>query len=122
MADYRRLKAWQRAHVLALAIYRVTKAFPSEERFGLALQMRRAAVSVTSNLAEASGRAHAREFQYYVRVARGSLHELDSQTLLAHHLGYIPASDWQPLADDAQELGRMLTGLLRLRTAPPASH
>jgi four helix bundle protein len=76
MQDFRKLEVWQLAHKLTLAIYRLTKAFPSEERFGLTDQMRRAAVSIEANLAEGTGRGGDADFARFVQIAFGSACEL----------------------------------------------
>jgi four helix bundle protein len=89
MGDFQRLSVWQQAHVLALEVHRSTGAFPAIERYGLAAQMRRAAVSVVSNIAEGCGRQSDRELAYFLRMARGSVRELQCQLLLSRDLGYI---------------------------------
>ena len=119
MGDFRELKAWRAAHGLAVAVYRTTAAFPAEERFGLAAQLRRAIVSVSSNLAEGAGRSDP-EFARFIEIARGSVAELRSQLLLARDLGLLPAIDWEASDQQADEIGRMLAGLrahLRRRLA-----
>ena len=96
---------------VATATYRLTAAFPSHERFGLTSQMRRAAVSVPSNIAEGSGRESKTDFRQFVLVERGSACELQTQLMLCIRLNYCQ----QPLADDllrqVDEVGRMLNGL-----------
>jgi four helix bundle protein len=83
------LVAWQKGHKLALMIYSATRSLPAEEKFGLVSQMRRAAVSVSSNIAEGFGRSTAREKIRFHEIAIGSLYELESQTLISRDLGYI---------------------------------
>ena len=88
MRNYRELHAWQVSFSLARQIYEVTATFPREEMFGLTSQLRRAAVSLPSNLAEGAGRASKKEFVQFVHIARGSLNEMETQLLLAQELGY----------------------------------
>jgi four helix bundle protein len=85
---HERLEAWKAAMALVEAIYRVTASFPAHEQFGLVSQMRRAAVSIPSNVAEGAGRDGAREFVRFLAIARGSLSELDTQLQIATRLGY----------------------------------
>jgi len=84
---YQDLKVWQKALALTLAIYRETKHFPHEEMYGLTNQMRRAAVSVTGNIAEGKGQSSDRDFAVFLCPARGSLHELETQFLIARDFG-----------------------------------
>jgi len=107
--SYKDLIVWQKARCLAVAVYRQTSQLPSHERFGLTSQMRRAAVSVLSNIAEGAGRGTDSEFRYFLRIARGSLAELETQLLLAGDLGYVDNS-WD--AADIAEVGRLLNGLI----------
>lgn len=104
------LEAWQRALTLAERIYQATKLFPDEERYGLSSQMRRAAVSIASNIAEGAARKSRQEFLQFLHIARGSLSELDTQVTLAIRLGYIAAGNG--LEDNVQRVGRLLTGLI----------
>ena len=85
------LMAWQQAMQLVKRVYEVTRIFPADEKFGLISQMRRAAVSVPSNIAEGAARQTGREFAQFLVIARGSLSELDTQLLLARDLGFTPA-------------------------------
>jgi four helix bundle protein len=91
VASYRELRAWQSAMALAEEICRTTKTFPAEERYELASQIRRAAVSVPSNIAEGWGRYGQKEFARFVGIAQGSLCELETQMLLSRSFGYISA-------------------------------
>jgi four helix bundle protein len=104
------LEAWQRALTLAEQIYQSTKLFPSEERFGLSSQMRRAAVSVPSNIAEGAARKSRQEFLQFLHIARGSLSELDTQVILAIRLKYV--SEETEVVAEIQRVGRLLTGLI----------
>jgi four helix bundle protein len=113
MGDYRQLAVWQRAQNLALAIYRSTDGFPVRERYGLAAQMRRAAVSVVSNIAEGCGRQGDRELSRFLRIARGSVHELECQLTLSRDLGYLKGELWTVLHGDTHAVSKMLNGLIR---------
>ena len=87
--SYRELIVWQKAIDLVVAIYRITQSFPREEAFGLTSQLRRAAVSIPSNIAEGQGRRSAKEFQRFLDIARGSLQEVETQLLIANRLHYL---------------------------------
>src|SRR5688572_28541632 len=104
------LEVWKSALVLAEATYRMTRVFPSEERFGLAAQMRRAAVSVLSNISEGAARKTRAEYIQFLHIARGSLAELDAQLALAGRLGY--ASTEREMAEEILLVGRLLNGQL----------
>lgn len=97
---------------LAREVYRVTHTFPKQELFALSAQMRRAAVSIPSNIAEGHGRLTDRGFVVFLGHARGSLYELETQIELASGLGYISDADTQKITAICAELGRMLNGLL----------
>jgi four helix bundle protein len=113
MGNFRKLGTWQRAHKLALQVYRLTKGFPDHERYGLIAQLRRAAVSVVSNIAEGAGRRNDRELARFLSIARGSVRELECQLLLSRDLGYLKSDDWSTLDADSQEVSRMLNALMR---------
>jgi four helix bundle protein len=122
MGDFRKLATWQRAHKLALQVYQATQGFPDCERYGLITQLRRAAVSVLSNIAEGSGRRNDRELARFLSIARGSARELECQLLLSRDLGYIESERWKVLDADTQEVSKMLNGLMsRVRRRPPNS-
>jgi four helix bundle protein len=111
--DYKDLIAWQKAMDLVVAVYRATAQFPSDERFGLTSQMRRAAVSIPSNIAEGQGRGPSHDFVRFLVIARGSLQEVGTQLELAARLGFLPDADHGPLCDSLGELARILGGLIR---------
>ena len=113
MGDFRQLVVWQRAHTLALRIYQSTGTWPAAERYGITQQLRRAAVSVTSNIAEGCGRAGDRELIRYLKIARGSICEVQCQLLLAADLGYGDRETILQLAVKAHEISRQLTCLGR---------
>jgi four helix bundle protein len=108
---HRDLAVWQAAMDLAKAVYAMTADFPTEERYGLVSQMRRAAVSVPSNIAEGAGRGGAREFHQFLSIARGSLSELETQALLACDLGFMRQSE--DLMNKIARIFRMIGGLQR---------
>jgi four helix bundle protein len=104
------LKAWQAAMALVKEVYAVTCSFPREEVYGLTSQMRRAAVSVPSNIAEGAARSSTREFIQFLTVARGSLSELETQFFISRELGYI--HDTGKLESAIEELFRIIGGLV----------
>jgi four helix bundle protein len=110
--SYRDLVAWQKAMAFVLQVYKATANFPKDEMFGLRLQLRRAAVSVPSNIAEGQGRRLPRDFQSFLRTARGSLYEAETQLILSTELGYIETTISKNLLHSASELGRVLNGLI----------
>lgn len=111
MFRFEKLEVWQKAAVFAERVYTVTRTFPDDERFGLASPMRRAAVSVSSNIAEGSGRASDKEFAHFVEIAYGSLMEVVSQAKIASHQSLLPSASHDDLYRHAEELARMLSGL-----------
>ena len=108
--DYRDLVVWQKAMEMVTEIYRITQAFPREEIYGLTSQIRRAAISIPSNIAEGQGRLTRGEFRQFLGHAKGSLAELETQILIAQNLGYI--QNPSPLLDRVAAVARLLNGLL----------
>jgi len=111
--SFRNLAVWQRAIELTLAVYKLTAAFPDSERFGLTSQLRRAAVSVASNIAEGYGRSTRGEYVLFLGHARGSNSEVETQIVIAKALGFGPKEDLQKAEELCNEVGRMLGGLLK---------
>lgn len=111
--DYRDVIVWQQAMELAESIYAVTKGWPKEEACGLTSQIRRAGVSVPANIAEGQGRASTKEFLRHISVARGSLFEVETHTLLAQRPGYLDAETAEKLLAIAARVSRLITGLTR---------
>jgi four helix bundle protein len=111
--SYRDLVVWQKAMRFVTGIYRTTQSFPQAELYGLVSQLRRAAVSVPSNIAEGQARLSTGEFKQFLGHARGSLMEVETQILVAAELGYLKANETDALLVDAGEIGRLLNGLLR---------
>ena len=117
---FRDLEAWQRAMSMVERCYGATKNFPREEQFGLTGQLRRAAVSVPSNVAEGSSRLTTRAFINHLGIARGSLSEVETCVEVALRLGYLTPSDAKALNEISASVGRLLNGLLRaLRSRQP---
>jgi four helix bundle protein len=110
--SYRELIAWRKAIDLVTAIYEYTRSFPDSERFGLTSQLRRAAVSVPSNIAEGQGRASTGEFNQFLGHARGSLLEIETQILIARNLGFLASTDSELLLTKCAEVGRIVNGLM----------
>jgi four helix bundle protein len=109
--DYRDLLVWQKSMSLAKEIYLFTESFPQHEIYGITNQMRRSAVSVPSNIAEGHGREAPKEFARFLRIARGSLSELQTQLYLSTDLNYGDNTQFNNLMAASEEIGRMLRGL-----------
>ena len=110
---YRELEVWQRARELIRAVYEATQGFPREELFGLTSQMRRAAISIASNIAEGSGRATTKEYIRFLYIARGSIYELETQVVAAGDLGLLASDQADATSSLLAECARMLQGLIR---------
>ena len=113
MHEFTDLKVWDRARELALAVYRATGTFPDHERYGLVSQMRRASVSVASNIAEGAARGTAKDFARFLRIASGSASELDTQVRVSAGVGYIEESAAHSLVGEIREIRNMLFALER---------
>jgi four helix bundle protein len=118
---YRDLKVWQRSIDLTEKVYRLTGAFPTSEVYGLTSQMRRAAVSIASNIAEGWGRRSRREYSKFVLIARGSHDELQTQLIIAERLGFGEPGFLADANALAGEVGRMLAGLYTFLQRPRRS-
>jgi four helix bundle protein len=119
MQDFRNLEVWRVAHDVTLEVYRRTKDFPSDERFGLTSQLRRACTSIEANLAEGCGRGSDDDFRRFVQMATGSASEAQCHLLLAHDLGYLEEAFFRKLDEQAHRVKRMLVSLLRTLKKPP---
>jgi four helix bundle protein len=108
---HQRLELWQQSILLVKEVYAATARFPKEELFGLVSQMRRAATSIPSNIAEGAARNGDKEYLYFLSIARGSLSELDTPIQIAQMLEYLPKE--HPLPEFADRVGRLLTGFGR---------
>lgn len=112
ITSFTQLKAWQEGHQLVLRIYEIAKAFPQEERYALGDQMRRAAVSITSNIAEGFSRQSKKEKVQFYAVANGSATEIQNQLLIARDVGYLSQEDFQEVADQTVTVRKLLNGLM----------
>ncbi len=110
MFRFEKLEVWQKAVDFADRVYAVTQRFPDDERFGLTSQMRRASVSISSNIAEGSGRSSDRDFARFIGIAYGSLMEVVSQAQVALRRAFLPSEARDELYERAEELARMLSG------------
>lgn len=108
---YRQLLVWQKAMDLVVLCYEITKVFPQEERYGLTSQIRRAAVSIPSNIAEGHSRFHTKEFLNHLSMARGSLSELETQLMVGQRVGYLTDEILTKVLVMTDEIGRMTAGL-----------
>lgn len=115
--SYRDLKVWQRSIGLCTGIYGLTRDFPAEETYGLSAQLRRASVSVASNIAEGYGRGNRGDFRRFLAIARGSILELQTQLLIANALGYGKKMNLQEVQETAEEVGKMLWALMQKHSA-----
>ena len=111
--DFRGLVLWKKAMALASATYRATRSLPRDEAFGLTRQIRRAAVSVPSNIAEGSARRTCRDYLGFLHVARGSLAELRTQLLIARDVEFLTDTDLRSLETQLDEVGRLLNAVIR---------
>lgn len=112
-SDTSKLLVWQRSHELVLKIYEITKDFPKEEQFGLTSQIRRAAVSIPSNIVEGKARGSNKDYKRFLLIARGSLEEVKYQILLAKDLKYVDEQKYKEVLNLAMEVGRLLAGLIK---------
>jgi len=110
--SYKDLVAWRKAMELVTATYRASAKFPKDELFGLTSQLRRAAISIPSNIAEGQGRLSEKEFRYFLGQSRGSLMEVETQIQIAQNLGYLQSHEAEVLLESCAEVGRILNGLL----------
>ena len=113
LQSYRELLVWQKATELALLAYRMTEQFPKREIYGLASQIRRAGVSIPSNIAEGYGRGSRKEYVQFLSIAQGSLKELETQVILSERLAYATRTQAARLLSEAEVIGKMLGGLIR---------
>ena len=107
------LRAWQEGHKLVLIIYKITQDFPKEEQFGLTCQIRRAAISITSNIAEGFSRKSYKEKVQFYSMALGSLTEVQNQLLVAKDIGYITKEEFIKVANNTIEVSKITNGLIR---------
>ena len=112
MKNFRDLKVWEKAHRLALQVYRITSTFPKDELYGLTSQMRRASTSIPANVAEGCGRGGDAELSRYLRIAMGSASELEYHILLAKDLGLLKHETYQQTNRDTEEVKKMLAAFV----------
>ncbi|MBT9392517.1 four helix bundle protein [Hymenobacter sp. NST-14] len=120
MFDFKKLRIWQEGYQLTLSVYRVTKAFPKDELFGLTSQMRRSSASIPHNIAEGCGRNSVPELLRFLVIAMGSASELESQLLLSEGLGFITPESAALLIDDVIRLRKMIIAYYKT-IKPPAA-
>jgi four helix bundle protein len=113
MRDFRNLQVWEKAHALALNVYKATASFPKEELYGLTSQIRRSSTSIPTNIAEGSGRNGDAELARFISIGMGSASELEYQLLLAHDLNYLDQETYTKLHEKATEVKRMLAGFIK---------
>jgi four helix bundle protein len=111
--SYQDLAAWQEARMLVRKVYEMTKSFPTDERYGLISQIRRCAVSVPSNIAEGYGRGSRNDYSRFLRIARGSLFEFETQLILAYDLGFVQDELKTDIQEQIDRVARPLWGLIR---------
>jgi four helix bundle protein len=113
MKDFKKLVVWEKAHKLVLSIYKVTRSFPKEEQYGLISQIRRAATSTPTNIAEGCGKNTQPDFARYLQNAFGSMQEVQYLSLLSFELQYLNRDDYRQLDKDISEVKAMLIGLIQ---------
>ena len=110
---HHKLDVWKRSLKFVTEIYRVTSQFPDEEKFGLISQMRRAGVSIPSNIAEGAARSGPKEFNNFLHIAQGSVAELETQFFISRNLEFIGSEKVKPLLQELEEISKMVIGLQR---------
>jgi len=110
---HKRLEVWKKAIDLTVDVYKHSEKFPKTEIYGLTSQIRRAAVSIPSNVAEGAARQTRKEFINYLHIAQGSLSELDTQLVIANRLEYIPGATYKEVESEIETISKMITGLIK---------
>ena len=113
MFNFEKLEVWQKAIEFADLVYSNTRGFPADERFGLTNQMRRASISISSNIAEGSARISRKDFARFIEIATGSVFEVVSQSYVGRNQGFLSEGQFQTLYAAAEQQGKMLSGLHR---------
>jgi four helix bundle protein len=119
---FHKLRVWHLAKDLVKAVYALTKTFPAEERFGLAVQLNRAAISVASNIAEGSGRVSRKDQAHFTQLAYGSLMEVACQVEIAHDLGFLSEDDLQSVSSSIKAVAEKLSALRSFQLSSLNSH
>ena len=119
MSGFRQLSVWQKSYALTLKIYNISKSFPNEERYGMTSQLRRAAYSIPSNIAEGYERNHRKEYLQFLHIAKGSLGEIETFLMLSRDLKYLTDDNYQELELQRAEIGKMLKGLISSLSSSP---
>jgi four helix bundle protein len=113
MTDYKKLLVWKKAHELVLIVYKETSHFPSEEKYGITSQFRRAAVSIPTNIAEGAGKFSQKDFAQFLQIAFGSVHEIEYLNLLSSDLDYLKDDQSQQINSKISEVKAMLISLIK---------
>lgn len=113
MQDYKKLEVWKKAHLLVKDIYALTITFPKEELYGMVSQIRRASVSIPTNIAEGAGKASKADFGRYLQIAFGSANEVEYLLFLSFELNYLGKEKFEPMNTRIEEIKKMLSGLLK---------
>jgi four helix bundle protein len=113
MRPHEKLEVWCKAIDMVTTVYSVTKSFPSDEKYGLTSQIRRAAVSIPANIAEGAARQTDKEFFHFLSIAQGSSSELETEFLIAKNLGYLSSADHERIYAEVNTIARMIVGLSR---------
>ncbi len=110
--NYNDLTVWKKSMDFVTKVYKITKQFPSDERYGLTDQMRRAAISIPSNIAEGHARKSKVDFARFLRISLGSCTELETQVMIAHNLEYLTKNEMDPMLEESLEIRKMITKLI----------
>jgi four helix bundle protein len=113
MKSHKDLEVWKRSVAFVTEIYKITKTYPSDEKYGIVNQMRRSAVSIPSNISEGAARNHPKEYMHFLYVSLGSLAELETQLIISNNLNYINHNNFEILNKEIMEIKNMLLGLIR---------
>jgi four helix bundle protein len=122
MKSFKELQVWQKGIELVEMVYKITATFPEEEKYGLRTQMRRAAVSIPSNIAEGHLRKTAKDFKQFIAIARGSCAELETQIIISYKLAFIQEDNFSNLSSKVEELSKMLSSFYSKINSKPPTH
>ncbi len=113
MHNYKQLDVWDKGIDLAESIYKATKSFPKEEKFGIISQMRRSAVSISSNIAEGAGRNTDKDFRHFLNISFGSCSELETQLIISERLGFLSSKEFDEISANLIEIQKMIYSLIK---------